>query len=428
VDPSDNQRYKTGLFQSQYYDEQAQNASADRSKQNNPAAADASTLDMFKEQAKKDGLYGSGEDAAEVNKNASADAPADDAVNKAVTGAGADFAANAPGGGAKLQSAGGFGSIRGGGGGSNSSMPKLSGGGGMFGGINGQFAPVYKAPAGQQGKTSAMKGSMASVVKGSHKYSVPNKGKGAYGQAQFAGKRANSAAYSADASGARTEATEAFSGETNGSGDVGVVGTGAGIKGAGISNGPTLKNNDPNLNLKEITPPPAAVPEDVTPWTKWTEKAMKYMIASFVGILLVSLFAKIAKAVPFMYYAALLPFAAAVFAAGMVIYAGYMLMKGDPQGSPPWTGQTTLGAVYMAVGAVLILKAWNALCDMAGQDDVGKLKDGTKVTGTFDKAKGTMTYMQNGNSMTSAAKLTSEVPNWMSKFGGLGLTNLLSGL
>ena len=302
IGPSSKPVYSPQLFQDTYYEEQANNAGIERAKQREGASASASTLDMFREQAKKDGL-GLGEGgAAEENKNAAPDAPAVDGAagaSASVDGASAGSAANAPaGGGAKLQGSLGFGSKGAGGGGTSSNIPKMAGGGGNFGGSNNQFAAM-KAPVGKDmGKSGAMKGSKAASVKGSSKYSVPvSKGKGALGQAKFAGNMGAKSAHGPSLAGSKTGATEAFSGETAGSGDVGAPEGGAGLGGAGVSSANKLKGSDPSINSSEITPPNVAEPEDVSPWTKYTDMAMYGMLAAAVLIFITNALVKKAKAI-----------------------------------------------------------------------------------------------------------------------------------
>lgn len=403
--PSSKSGYTPQLFQSAYYDEQTRSAGLDRSRQK--SAAVESSLDMFKEQAKKDGLA-LGEDAESAGKKDSGEKPADETADGAAEAGAAPDAAAAPGGGPKLQSASGFGGGRGGGG-SGTSMPQLSGGGGMSGGINSKFAPIYKAPAGQKGKTSGLAGSMAASVKGG-KYSLPPSKKGAHGQAKFAKKMGAKAVHSTDA-GARTTATEAFSGETVGSGDVGAPDGGAGLGGAGLSGGNKLKASDPNMDGSSFTPPKVPEPEDVSPWNDLRDEAMKYILISMGLIVVTKIFAKIAKAVPFMYYVAFATAVAAIAAALKVIWVGYKLYKGDPNGDPPWTGQLGLAIPMIAAGVMLAIAAWNALCDMAGQTDVAAKAATTTAAGT-----------------TPAVSAAAGAPGWMSGLGGMGLGNVLGGL
>lgn len=377
VGPSSKPVYSPQLFQDTYYEEQANNAGLERAKQKEDASASASTLDLFREQAKKDGLGLSAEDgaAAEENKDASAESAAADGAadaNAPAPAASANPAADAPAG-AKLQGAFGFGS-KGGGGGSSSNIPRMTGGGGMFGGINGQFSPVYKAPAGKaQGKVGAMRGSLASAVKGSSKYSVPvSKSKGALGQAKFAGRQGIKSAQGGDLTASRTGATEAFSGETAGAGDVGAPAGGTGITGAGLSSASQLKSSDPSLNSNEYTPPKVGKPEDVTPWTKYTDMAMYALLAAAVLVFIANELVKKAKlmivgapatAAMFMY--AKIVAGMAMIAAGVAIYAGLMLMKGEPDGNPPWTGQKWTGGLYGIMGGMLIYQAYKAFVGAA---------------------------------------------------------------
>jgi len=374
IGPSSKPVYNPQLFQDTYYEEQANNAGLERAQQKEGSAAPASTLDMFREQAKKDGLGMDGAPAAGANKAASADAPAVEgapADGAPAAGASADAAVNAPaGGGGKLQAASGFGggSKLSGGGSSSSNAPKLSGGGGMFGGINGQFSPVYKPPVGKEnGRSGAMKGSMAAAVKNSPKYSVPNfNKKGAFGQAKFAGNMGNKSAQGPSLAGSKTGATEAFSGETAGSGDVTAPGGGAGLGGAGISSANKLKSSDPSINSNESTPPKVAEPENVSPWTKYTDMAMYGMLAAALLIFIAGKLAEKGKAcagtpaAAGWFMAAKICAVLAMAAAAAVLYAGMKLKMGDPNGNPPWTGQNWTGIMYMVAGGMLMYKAYQA--------------------------------------------------------------------
>ncbi len=379
IGPSSKSVYTPQLFQDTYYEEQSQNASRERAKQKQGASASASTLDMFSEQAKKDGLgFGDQAKAADEKSDADADAAVDGAAADAgAGGASVDSAANAPaGGGARLQTSSGFGGAKGGG-----ASPKLAGGGGMFGGSNGQFAPMYKSPAGQgvQGKSSAMKGSMASAIKNSPKRSVPSfNRKGAFGQAKFAKAQGARAAGSSSGAASKTGATEAFSGETTGTGDAGGALGGVGLGGAGVSNGNKLKSSDPSLNSNESTPPPVGTPENVSPWEKYTNMAMYAMLAGALLVFITGVLvkkaealmvkAKAAAAVPItgaavaaplfaaaaaMYGYAQIAAYAAIAAGAVVIFAGITLMSKFGQ---KWTG-----IMYAAVGGMLIYKAYEAL-------------------------------------------------------------------
>jgi hypothetical protein len=343
-------------FQDTYYEDQAQNAALERAKQKGYSASD-STLDMFKDQAKKDGL---GFDEQDGKEDASAeDAKADKDAKAGEDGASAVPSANAPGagGGGKLQAAPSFGSggaIQAGSGGS-------SGGGSSS--VNGKNA---SAGSGGSGESSSMKGALASAIKSSPKRSVPvsNK-KGALGQAKFARAVGNKAANSGSAVASKTGATEAFTGETAGAGDVAPAGAGgAGLDGAGITNGSNLKSSDPSLDSSNSTPPEAdTTPEDVSPWTKYTNMAMYAMLAAAVLIfiagyctkkaaLLASNPATMALAAAWYGYAQLAAYAA-MAAAAVVIYAGYVIKQ--------TYGQKWTGLLYMAAGAILMWKAYEAL-------------------------------------------------------------------
>ncbi|MBI4349852.1 MAG: hypothetical protein HY550_00280 [Elusimicrobia bacterium] len=375
IGPSSKPVYSPELFQNTYYEEEASRAGLERSSARDASAAASSTLDMFKEQARKEGL-GLGGEGADGSADASAAAPTDAAAN-----ASADAAAAAPGadggasgaGGPKLQASAGFGSKAGGGGGgaSGTSIPRMQAGGGLSGGIGAQFGSVYRPPAqANAGKTSGMTAS-AARVKSSPKYAVPNiNKKGAYGQAKYAGKMGGKAAYSADSAGARTEATNAFSGETAGGGDVGAPGSGAGLGGAGVSNGQGLKGNDPSLNSNNSTPPKVPDPEDVDPWQKYEDMAMKSMLYALGLIIVTKILGKIAKSWPPLYYAALATGAAAIFFALKVVYAGYKMYSEF--------GQKMMGGIYMLTGVMLAIQAWNAICGL----DTSTTADGVTTNGT----------------------------------------------
>lgn len=380
VGPSSKPVYNPDLFQNTYYEEEASKASQERALSRDASSASASTLDMFREQAKKDGLSGlageGGEGGAPSSEAPAAADSAADASAEAPEAGGAAGAAGAAPGGHKLQAQSGFGGKAGGGGGSGTSIPRMQGAGaGLSGGIGAQFKPMYRAPAqADGGKTSAMSAS-AARIKNSPKYAVPNTNKkGAYGQAKFAGKLGSKAAFSADSAGARTGATEAFSGETSGAGDVASPESGAGLSGAGVSNGPSLKGNDPSLSSNESTPPKVPDPEDVDPWQKYEDMAMKGMMIALGLIIVTKILGKIAKSWPPLYYAALLTGAAAIGAALMVVYAGYKMYSEF--------GQKMMGGIYMLTGVMLAIQAWNAICGLdtstTGAD--GVVNNGTSPT------------------------------------------------
>ncbi|OGR76489.1 MAG: hypothetical protein A2X32_11965 [Elusimicrobia bacterium GWC2_64_44] len=414
VGPSSKPVYNPDLFQNTYIEEEASRASVERAQSRDASAAASSTLDMFKEQAKKDGL-GLGGEGGEGSGSAEAGDPANssaDASAEAPSAPGGDAAmGGAAAGGPKLQANAGFGS-KGGGAGGGSSMPKLQGGAGLAGGIGAQFQPVYRAPAqANAGKTSAMTAS-AARVKSSPKYAVPNVNKkGAYGQAKFAGKMGAKAAYSADGAGARTSATEAFTGETSG-GDSGSPAAGAGLGGAGVSNGAGLKGNDPSLSSNEYTPPKVPKPEDVDPWQAEEDKAMNGMMWALGAILLAKLFSKIGNMCgPWgkVIFAALAA-AAAIFAiikAITVIMAGFaMYSKFD---------QKMMGGIYILTGVMLMLEAIKALggaCSDAG---------GAGSTTTTTAASGTTpaTSVTTPGVLGSAGGTLSSIGSGLSSVGGI---------
>lgn len=397
IGPSSKPVYNPDLFQNTYIEEEASKASMERTQSRDATAAAASTLDMFREQAKKDGLGLGAEggensaaaegDKAEAPTDASSDAPAAPPDSASAAG-------GAAAGGAKLQASAGFGSkgAGGGGGGSGTSIPRMQGGGGMSGGIGGQFQPVYRPPAqANAGKTSGMTASAAARVKSSPKYAVPMaKSKGAYGQAKFAGKMGAKAAYSASDAGARSGATEAFTGETSG-GDVASPNTGAGLGGAGMSNGAGLKGNDPSLNSTDVTPPKPPKPTDVDPWQEYEDMAMNSMLYAVGLILLTKILGRIAKSAgPLavaVYYAAVAAAAAAIFFALRVAYAGFMMYsKYD---------QKMMGGIYILTGVMLAIQAWNALCGLGETTD-----SSGKVTGMDKAAPGWLQGMGGANGMS----------------------------
>jgi len=388
IGPSSKPVYSPELFQNSYYEEESSKAGFERAQARNTAASEPSTLDMFREQAKKDGLGGLASEASDQDKAAaSAGAPADGAsADSAAPGApGSDasgYGAGAGSGGPKLQAGSGFGGK--GGSGSGTSMPKMQGNGGMSGGIGSQFQSVYRPPAqANGGKTSAMSAS-AGRISGSPKYAVPvSKGKGAYGQAKFAGKMGARAAYSADGSSARSDATSAFTGETTGSGDVGAAGTGAGLGGAGVSNGSALKGNDPSLNANTSTPPAVPTPKKENPWQATEDGIMNAMMWAGGLILLTKLLSGIAKKLPGpwalgFYIAAMVAAAAAIVFAIKVIIGGFTMFSKY--------GQKMMGGIYILAGVVLIMKALEALCEAAGGAGSAGSSPATAASSTTDAA------------------------------------------
>lgn len=391
IGPSNKPVYSPELFQNSYYEEESSKAGLERTSSRDASGAASSTLDMFREQAKKDGLGGLAAEAGEAaNANASAEAPAapaDAAADAPAAAPGSDSATSGSAG-PKLQASSGFGSKGGGGGGSSgTSIPRMQSGGGLSGGIGNQFASVYRPPAqANGGKTSGMTAS-AARMKSSPKYAVPNTNKkGAYGQAKFAGKLGSKAAHSAEASQSSYLAEQSFSGGNAGSGDVGTPGSGAGLGGAGVSNGAGLKGNDPSLSSNESTPPPpASPPEDVDPWQKFEDMAMYGLMAGAVLLMITNMLAKAAlkllpaacTAVGFPLYMAarmkaMVAGYATIVAALAVVYAGLMMFSRYDQ--------KMMGGVYMAAGIILILKAMEAMSGLTGtetKNGVTTLNNGT---------------------------------------------------
>ncbi|OGR67304.1 MAG: hypothetical protein A2081_01535 [Elusimicrobia bacterium GWC2_61_19] len=356
MSPSDKPVYSQELFQNSYYEEESAKAGLERTQARN--AGVASSIDVFREQAKKDGLGGLAAEAV--------DGEAPDAAAEAGAGTpGADSAAEAPGaagseagasGAPRMVASSGFAGK--GGGGSGSSMPRMQGGGGMSGGIGGQFTSVYRPPAqANGGKTSGMTAA-AARIKNSPKSVVPsfNK-KGAFGQAKYAGRMGAKAAYSADGSGARSTAAEAFSGETSGSGDVAGAG-GAGLGGAGVSNGANLKGNDPNMNSNQSTPPKVPAPENVSPWKKTLDMIMYAMLISAALTMVANWMAGTVWGVAYAQYVAM----AAMLAAAVVLYGAFKMLS--------TYGQKWTGAMYGILGAVLMIMANRARVGAAEKADV----------------------------------------------------------
>ncbi|MCG2726855.1 MAG: hypothetical protein L6420_11505 [Elusimicrobia bacterium] len=353
IGPSSKPAHSPSLFENQYYEAEAENAGAKRmADYNSSDAADSSSLDYFRNEAKKDGIeFGDGD--YEDGDGGKASADGDDLYSSSAggeageggNGYGANASAfNAP----KLQKAPSFDSSGGG------SQSKLNlGGAGMSGGIGSKFHETYKPPAGQ-GKSSSMKNALAAKINKSAKYNLPGfNRKGAYGQSK-ATKRISADAARKYGAGSKSAATEAFSGETDGKGDVGAPVGGVGLGGAGLSGGSKLKGSDPSLSSNKSTPPPAPPePEDVSPWKKYENMAMYGMLASAALILTTKMLAHFAKANPLYYQIATLTAYAAIAAAAMVIFAGMMMMSKY--------GQKWMGAMYLMAGATLMWQAIQAL-------------------------------------------------------------------
>ncbi|OGR62185.1 MAG: hypothetical protein A2X31_03370 [Elusimicrobia bacterium GWB2_63_22] len=376
IGPSSSGVYSPELFQNTYYEEESNRAGLERSKARDASGAASSTLDMFREQARKDGLGGLAGEAGDAEAaNAAAEDPSAADGSDGAASADAPSADGAPGAGGapKLQAASGFGG-KAGGGGSGTSIPRMQGGGGLAGGIGAQFQPVYRAPAqANAGKSSGMLASGNARITRSPKYAVPNfKKKGAFGQAKYAGNMSKKAAsYSGAAS--ASAATDAMIGETTGSDDVAGGETGAGLGGAGVSNGQSLKASDPSLSSNESTVPEPSEPEDVDPWQKYEDMAMYALMAGGVLLMLTKYLADAAlKLLPAAttpigvaaYLAArmkaMIAGYAAIAAAAVAIFAGFMMFSKYEQ--------KMMGGIYMAAGAMIIWQAYQAMAGMAGPE------------------------------------------------------------
>ncbi len=350
ISPSSGKVYTPDLFQNAYYQEQARKASMEREGLNNMASQSASSLDMFREQAKKEGLAVDEESASSGENPGESGSTSDSASSADESASSQDVAVSQGETGGKLNAALGFNNSKGGG----SSMKRLQTSGGIFGSIGKkQFSPIGgSANFSSSGKASSMKGALASNIKNSPKYTVPNiKRRGAFGQAKYAGKVGQKAAYSASDSAGRTAAEEAFTGETAGSGDVAAPIGGTGIGGAGLSDGAKLKANDPNINTNEYTPPTPKEGEKDSPWKALEDKIFTAILIAAGLVALATLMAKsktpwaLALASVFAY--------AAIAAALYVIYLGYQMHS---QYQQKWTA-----IMYGLVGAAIIYSAMKAL-------------------------------------------------------------------
>lgn len=377
IGPSSKGVYSPELFQNTYYEEEATKAGLERSQSRDASAAASSTLDMFREQARKDGIGGLAGEAGEGEgaKAASEDPTPADGAAPAASADAASAGAPGAGGGPRLQAQSGFGSKGGAGGGSGTSIPRMQGGAGLSGGIGAQFQPVYRAPAqANTGRSSGMLASNGAKISRGAKATVPNfNKKGAFGQAKYASGMSKKAANSYGAQSSML-ATEAMQGESNGSGGVGGAGTGAGLGGAGVSNGQNLKASDPSLSSNESSVPEPSKPEDVDPWQKYEDMAMNSMLWAGGLIILTKLLSGIAKklvstpafaAAQYFFYAACAAAAAAIFYALKVAYAGLMMFSKY--------GQKMMGGIYILTGVMLAYQAYEAL--MAAYDNAGKVSD-----------------------------------------------------
>ena len=358
IGPSSKGVYSPELFQNSYYEEESSKASQERT-MSRASTPEASTLDMFREQAKKDGLGGLAAEAGEGGNSAAAQAGVtEDPSASADAGApgGAPGATDAAAGGSpRLKSSSGFGGAASkmGGGSSGTAIPKMQAGGGLSGGIGQSFAQVNRA-----GKTSGMTASAAARLSSSPKYSVPNfNKKGAYGQAKYASAMSKKATgYSGAASAGY--ATEAMTSVGNTGGDVATAETGAGLGGAGVSDGAKLKSSDPSLNKTENSVPEVSEPTAEDPWQSTEDKAMKYMMIAMGLILVAKLLKNWARTNIYAYYALMAVCAAAIAAAAVVVFCGIKMMT--------TYGQKLMGGVYILTGAMM---AMMALSEMGSASD-----------------------------------------------------------
>ena len=369
IGPGSNSGYVPGLFQNSYYESLTRDAQAERRGLSGDSGDKASSLDYFKEQAKKENIAGVGDGASADEKSKQEDSGSADAYNTS----GADMPAS-PSGGEEafmkpsLVKASGFSAA--------GSGVKLGGGMGMSGGIGSQFQNIYKAPIGASaGQVSALNAAKKGKSSVSGKRSVPafNR-RGAFGQAKFASKTSKNAAYTGTEAGGKSTAEEAFSGETAGAGDVG-IGGGAGVTGgAGLGAG-NLKVSDPSLNDNQSEPPePEKKPKDESPWKKMQTIAL---IAMVVSALLIALTKYLAKTPAYATHAKITGYLA-ILAASVVIFAGMVMATKYKQ---KW-----MGMMYAAIGAALIYAAYKAIQGIEEKVDIKNPVQG-QVSGSDVTAK-----------------------------------------
>lgn len=412
--PTSKPVYSPSLFQNAYQEEQAASANLERQRINSAAAVEPSTLDMFREQARKDGIgfgEGGGEAAAEGGEGAEAGAGAGASASADVAAPdpGGSYAQSGAGSGkGKLAASLGFGSK--GGAGSGTSIPKMNSSGGLSGGIGQKFAPVYRPPTGQ---SSDMRKGASARLSNSPKYTVPNfNKKGAFGQAKYAGKMGAKAAYSASDAGAHTGATEAFAGETTGTGDVeGLPETGAGLGGAGVSAGDSLKANDPNLSMNESEPPAVPEPEVVDPWAETLDEAMNSMLWAAGALIIGFIFAKIAGRVANPIAKLILAGIAIAAAVTALVFAIKIVMAGLKLMNE--FGQKWMGIMYAGIGIMLALKAVQVIMEAIGS------------ASTTTNADGDVTSSTNSILGDSVSKTFNSIGSWSS---ALDIGSLLKGI
>lgn len=348
IGPSSKPLYAPGLFQNSYYDAVSKQAAEERLSASDSAAGQASSsLDYFKEEAKKDQVAGlaSGE-AAEGGSAGGAGAS-----GSASAGAG-DGAASGTGAGARpsLVKTPGF-QEQGG------SGPKLAGGGqGLSGGIGGQFGNIFNAPSAvKTGNPSAMSGQAASRSTAGRAVPGFNK-KGAFGQAKYAGKVSGNALYSKTDAGMKSAASEAFGGgQANSGSDLFSMNSApAGITGGTGLGAGNFKTSDSSLSEQaEKVQVLQAKKEEVTPWKKYSDWATYAIIAAMALTAVTNLLAKIGRLNPVVYQIAAALAVMAMIAAGVVMAMGAMIIAKH--------NEMFTGLLFLAVGGYLLYSAWSAL-------------------------------------------------------------------
>ena len=247
IGPSSSKVYTPALFSDAYYEDLQRQANAERAKEFSANNVSHSSLDMFKEAAQKElGLKDEEQSASSKSENvgeasASSEYSQDNTASSAISSSEGQIGVN------RLEASLGFGNNKAGGGGTSSVGNRLQTSGGLWQGIGRPFAPISRNPkTASTGSYSKMNKSLTARVVTSPKYTVPNVNKkGAFGQAKYASNVGKAAVFNASDAGARTTAEQAFSGETAGSGDIATPIGGAGVGGAGLTQGKNLKANDP---------------------------------------------------------------------------------------------------------------------------------------------------------------------------------------
>jgi len=367
IGPSSNKVYTPGLFQQSYYEEQAQKANTERVVNKNASVSTPSTLDMFKEQANKEGISND-EFTNDQNSSNGSEASASSDVNvPEVTNVQQESQSGGPSGGGKLQASLGLGS-KSGGVGSSVSAPRLQTSGGLFGGIGQEFKPVYRPSPNQanSGMASGMKGALASKIGNSPRYAIPNiNRKGALTQAKAAKISGLKSQYIASPTGMKSQAGLNFDYTTPAKGDIGTPSGGAGIGGSGVMDGAQLKANNPNLNTNEIQPPTPKQKTPDNPWQKLQDYAVYAMLTATALILLTKILV-----IQRLFAIARITAYLAMAAAGIVILAGLGLMTGkNIFGGKNFDPQKLVGAMYLLAGGMLMWQAYEALCGVDSSEE-----------------------------------------------------------